>query len=281
MIVTAHERRRALLDRAGEWLQRTEAEHALLLGILENPPPEPTNDLLLAVEDASGRGSLHGVAVCTPPYNLIVSNMPLAAADALAAHLRGHELPGVVGPWEVARRFAELHAPAAKRVARTLFRQGLYRLTELVPPARPAAGALRVATREDLPRVGPWAVAFAREAKLPEREIATIEAHVPRFIEEGALFVWEHAGSPVAMAALRGATKNGVRISYVYTPPEHRAQGYATAAVAELSARALAAGRKFCTLFADRANATSTGIYERLGYQRLLETEVIAFESPA
>jgi predicted GNAT family acetyltransferase len=278
MQVTLHTSRTTLLDLAGEALRRTEAEHALLLGILENPSADPASELLVSVEDE--RGPL-GVALRTPPHNLILSLMPLAAVAPLAEHLREHELPGVVGPRELARRFAELHTASTNRTARTLFRQGLYRLTELVPQPARAAGVLRRATADDLPRVGPWAVAFAREAKLPAHEIASIGAQVPRFVAEGGLFVWEHDGEPVAMAALRGATKNGVRISYVYTPPEHRAHGYATAAVAELSASALASGKKFCTLFADRENRTSTGIYERLGYCMLHETEVIAFDPSA
>jgi predicted GNAT family acetyltransferase len=52
----------------------------------------------------------------------------------------------------------------------------------------------------------------------------------------------------------------------VYTPPEHRGRGYASAAVAEVSRQILAAGDRAC-LFTDQANPTSNRIYESLGYR--------------
>lgn len=58
-------------------------------------------------------------------------------------------------------------------------------------------------------------------------------------------------------------------VNAVYTPPELRRRGYAASCVAVLSQLLLDSGREFCTLFADRANSTSNGVYRRIGYQPL------------
>jgi hypothetical protein len=64
----------------------------------------------------------------------------------------------------------------------------------------------------------------------------------------------------------------------VYTPPELRGRGYATALTAELSQRLLDQGRRFCFLFTDLTNPTSNAIYERIGYVRVAESAMVAFD---
>ena len=59
-----------------------------------------------------------------------------------------------------------------------------------------------------------------------------------------------------------------VRLGPVYTPPEARRHGYATALVADVSRRALAAGAAKCMLYTDLANPTSNNIYQAVGYRR-------------
>ncbi|MGE5275304.1 MAG: GNAT family N-acetyltransferase, partial [Verrucomicrobiota bacterium] len=56
-----------------------------------------------------------------------------------------------------------------------------------------------------------------------------------------------------------------------------RGRGYATSLVAGLSQSLLDAGRRFCFLYTDLANATSNAIYERIGYVRVAESAMVAF----
>jgi predicted GNAT family acetyltransferase len=63
----------------------------------------------------------------------------------------------------------------------------------------------------------------------------------------------------------------------VYTPPEHRRRGYATALVAELSRFLLERGHRACFLYTDLANPTSNAIHERIGYQRIADAAEIRF----
>src|SRR5437879_4955178 len=68
------------------------------------------------------------------------------------------------------------------------------------------------------------------------------------------------------------------RIGPVYTPPEHRCHGYASAAVAAACRAALARGAHQCMLFTDLANATSNRIYAAVGFRRVGDWEEIEFK---
>jgi predicted GNAT family acetyltransferase len=116
----------------------------------------------------------------------------------------------------------------------------------------------------------------------PGRDSA--EQNVDRRITSprAGILLWEDGGAPVSAAGWGGATPNGIRIAPVYTPPELRGRGYATALTAELSQRLLdgrlfEGGRRFCFLYTDLANPTSNAIYERIGYRRVAESAEIAF----
>jgi predicted GNAT family acetyltransferase len=80
------------------------------------------------------------------------------------------------------------------------------------------------------------------------------------------------------MVGVAGPTPNGIRINAVYTPPEFRRRGYASACVAEVSQRMLDSGRKFCFLFTDLANPTSNKIYKAIGYRHVADGQHITFD---
>jgi uncharacterized protein len=69
----------------------------------------------------------------------------------------------------------------------------------------------------------------------------------------------------------------GVSVSAVYTPPEQRRKGYATACVAALSRRLLASGYDYCALFTDLANPTSNDIYYQIGYRPVADFDEYRF----
>jgi uncharacterized protein len=96
-------------------------------------------------------------------------------------------------------------------------------------------------------------------------------------LERGHRVLWEHDGAAVAMAGFQGKTPSGVRISWVYTPPQLRGRGYASALVAALSQQLLASGNRWCFLYTDLANPTSNGIYQRLGYQPVCDAAHYTF----
>ena len=85
------------------------------------------------------------------------------------------------------------------------------------------------------------------------------------------MFLWEDGGQPVAMAMSSRPLQHSITVSAVYTPPEHRQQGYATALVARLSQHLLDMGYEFINLFTDLENPTSNSIYQKIGYNPVID----------
>jgi predicted GNAT family acetyltransferase len=278
--VAGLEEAQEFLDAASAFLLEDEARHNLLLGLAETirvaPAVYPERRFWLVRDGAN----VTAAALRTPPYNLVLARP--RSDEALRALVAGltEDLPGVVGARPEVDRFAELWAETHRVTPRLVFDQGLFAL-EHVLRVPPSGGAPRPATRADERLLLDWLGAFAAEALHEEPD----EEHRRRMLEHrlgaaGAGFLlWEDGGEAVSLAGFGGATANGIRVGPVYTPPELRGRGYATALVAELSARLLAQGRRFCFLYTDLANATSNAIYERIGYVRVCDAAQIAFDA--
>jgi uncharacterized protein len=142
-----------------------------------------------------------------------------------------------------------------------------------VQPAPPVSGRMTPASLDELDLLHRWSAAFCAEVNLPHPPDRDA---VRRTIDAGLRFVWRDP-DPVAMATAAGPTPSGIRIGSVFTPPERRRRGYATALVAALSQRQLDADRRFCFLFADLANLTSNAIYQKIGYRPVGEFQEIDF----
>jgi uncharacterized protein len=69
------------------------------------------------------------------------------------------------------------------------------------------------------------------------------------------------------------------RINLVYTPPEYRRKGYATACVTALSQKLLDQGCRNCFLMADLANPTANHIYQGIGYRPICDWHEYSFTS--
>jgi predicted GNAT family acetyltransferase len=163
-------------------------------------------------------------------------------------------------------------------------RQGVYAL-EQVEPLDPVPGAARVAKDDDFGLLLRWWIAFGEEVLHeggPGREDAEENVRHKLRSPTGGFLLWEDDGDAVSLAGWGGPTPNGIRVGPVYTPPELRGRGYATALTAELSRQLLdgtlfEGGRRFCFLYTDLANPTSNAIYERIGYRKVAESAEIIF----
>ena len=256
----------AFAERATPWLLEAEAENNLLLSIVEHiraNRPGYSNPYFAVV---SHNGAVAGCAFRTPPYKLGLTRMPSEAVTAVVNDVLEvyDHLPAVLGPAAPARIFAEAWALGTGRSVRQGMRSRIYSLSAVQPLQHPVPGALRHATRADLALVMSWLDAFSRETHSGAPSGRTFaENH----ISSRSFFLWEDEGEARASAVYAGRTPNGVRIGFVYTPPEFRGRGYASACVAEASRRALESGYRFCCLYADLDNPTSNSIYQRIGYQ--------------
>jgi predicted GNAT family acetyltransferase len=239
----------------------------------DHPSVYPEYGLWLA-EDGS---DLVGAALRTPPHNLILAR-PLddSALEALADAI-DDELPGVVAARPEVETFAAAWTAKTGATPRTERGQGIFAL-ERVEPVSGVPGEMRDAGADDRPLVLDWWQAFLEEA-LGESSYRESVAHAVdhRLEAEGAgVSLWEDDRT-VSLAAFGNPTPNGIRIGPVYTPPELRRRGYASALVAELSDRLLTE-RGFCFLYTDLANPTANKIYEQIGYRRVCEAAEIVFE---
>lgn len=282
----------AFSRRAEPYLVRDEAAHCLAIGIcgsLRSVPPkqlagaQPPIYLALVTEG----DAVLAVALRTPPYNLVLSRFADTApgediAAALAGDLRavyGDALPGVIGPKPESAAIAAAWQRATGQAARQSMAERIYQLDAVIPAAD-VPGVLRRATEADRPLLVSWLNAFADEAMAPGEtmDAATWVMGALTSPTRG-VFLWEVAGRPVSLVAYGNPTPRGVRIGPVYTPPELRGRGYASAAVAALSQRLLDEGRQFCFLFTDLANPTSNKIYQQVGYRPVIDVDMYHFST--
>jgi uncharacterized protein len=153
------------------------------------------------------------------------------------------------------------------RAARLAMRQRAYRLVG-VEPLPHVSGRLRVATPSDVDLVTAWITAFEAEALGSVASVVSSSARViaERRVAAGEVFLWCDP-EPRTMAGSARPTKRAVAVNAVYTPPESRRRGYATACVAEVSRLLLRRGFELCVLYTDLDNPTSNAIYTRIGYR--------------
>ena len=240
-------------------------------------PTRSTDAPLFAwVEGAAGE--VVGAALRTPPRRLLVSTMSPAAAGALMAKLLevDRELPGVNGPQPAASHAAQAWRSCAGGAVTPLMSQAIYWLEHVQDPPRPPAGRLRPADQSDRDLMIDWTHAFNRNAGLPD---VAVESEVDRRLRDRRMFVWSDGRETVSMVGTAPPVAGVVRLGPVHTPPDRRRRGYATALVAEVSRRALAAGAAKCMLYTDLANATSNSIYQAVGYRRSSDAQEYAFSS--
>jgi ribosomal protein S18 acetylase RimI-like enzyme len=182
-----------------------------------------------------------------------------AVADA------GVALPGVHGEAATAAAFAGHWTERCKSAAVPTQGLRIYEFLEPIDGTR-MEGRLRKAAPEDHTLVARWTRAFHEEVHQP---LSDPDAVVGRWISAGEAWLWDH-GKPMTMAVGCAPVEDVVRVSGVYTPPEHRRHGYAAACVLELSKSICGAGQR-CMLYTDLGNPTSNSIYRRLGYRAVAE----------
>jgi uncharacterized protein len=264
-----------VLSVAGDFLASEPVLHNVILTLLSSRLVHPVPgrywivDLDGEVAGVVFRSPLHFIATVTPMPTEVVH----AAVDRMAEE--GMRLPGVSGEAATAARFAGHWSERTKVGATPTQGQRIYEV-ETVVPARPTAGTLRAATRDDDRLLVGWVEAFERE--IGEFQGDATEA-VARRIDAGELWIWADP-APVAMVGVFGAVSGVARLGPVYTPPECRARGYASALVADTSQAVLARGQR-CMLYTDLENPTSNAIYRALGYRAVAEALKYRFDDDA
>ncbi len=281
MRLAFHESSSGFLGVAGEWLEVEEAKNNLMLGLAGNiaagrqAMTAPPVMMTACIGDCSRAAMLMTVP---PRYAILYAPRGDRFIDAIVQALvaGGHEVRGCLGPVATAQAFARAWERRTGQRATLKFAQRIYELRKVTPPTE-VPGRLRPATTADLDLAARWRNGFSIEAT-GEQDAAAARSAAKRSIGQGQLFLWEDEGIPVSQAVATRPTRHGICIGAVYTPPETRRRGYASACVAALSQLHLDAGRRFCCLYTDLANPTSNSVYQRIGYVPVADSSHYVFE---
>jgi RimJ/RimL family protein N-acetyltransferase len=268
----------AFLDAAGDFLLADPVRHTIQLSVIETLRARGTyfggRVPLFGWWRPAGAG-VTAVVLHTPPYPVLLTELPSGAAGPLAAELaaRGAAPAGVNALEGDAHEFATAWRACTGGAARVHERSRLYRLVELTPPSPWPQGTAQIAGSADRDLLVSWFAAFTAE-------VGGIGAAgvVDDRIGYGGLTLWQNDGVPVAMAGITRRAADMIRVAPVYTPPEHRRHGYAAAVTATVSRAALEAAAHV-VLFTNPANPTSNALYLRLGYQPVEDRVVLRFHT--
>ena len=230
-----------------------------------------------------------GAALRTAPYGMQIGPMPSEAAAALAFEVSVHDdnFPWAFASDASITSFMDAYrssgSPGSARQSVLGRRDIVYEAGAIALPI--VKGTYRVATLADLNLAYQWSIDFQ----------ALIDSVAPRFdrrdrdfmrarIAGGGLWFWCVDEVPVAMAGytapVEAPSGTVTRIGPVYTPDEHRGNGYAAAITSVLTATLVRRGSRVM-LYADAANPTSNGVYRRIGFQAIDEVVRVDFLASA
>lgn len=275
-----YETAEAFAEAAMLFLLRHEKEHCLPIGVtgqaIEHPERWDGPPTFATIERD---GAPVAAALRTPPHDPVLSRVGDLEAVPLLVELfmEQPDVRGVLAPIEAGARFAEEWARRTGDAVAIVMTERIYAV-ERVRPITDVPGVLRQATAADRPLLIAWNEAFVAETfgehATPGVAARTVDIRLTS--EQSGFAFWED-GEPVCLIGYSGPTPDGIRIGPVYTPPQFRRRGYASAATAVLSQRLIDEGRRFCALFADLDNATSNHIYHEIGFEPVADVAVWRF----
>lgn len=278
MRIQRHSDAAEFLSHSESWLLESEPENNLILGIARRSRDLPggidPNEYWATLSEGD---RIVGASFRTPPYPLSVTRMPSSAVPVLLQDVAQEfqKLPGVTGPTAVTEAFAAGWQERFGVTYRLRFQSRIHALRTVQDIPNLPRGEFRQMEHSDEQLIREWMNAFARDAGVS----VPSDRFVAPLLEQRKFYFWNHGG-PRSMVSAGRETPNGACITAVYTPPEFRRKGYATAAVAALSQMLLTSGKAFCCLYTDLSNPTSNSIYRKIGYEPVRDDSELEFESP-
>jgi hypothetical protein len=284
---TTHDLDRFLTE-AGGYLSSRAAENMLLLTAAQaagshvkqpddrEPATTDPGPLFGWWEPPDGGGT-RGAFLHDPAEPLLIAGRAPETAASLAGALAraGRSVCGVDASAEAADAFAAAWSQRAGVATRVHRHTLVYRLAGAphAPQAGPGpTGRLRTATEADRPLLVAWLTAFSAEVG---ELTGAPEATADELLGYGGAVFWEAGGQPVAMAAVTQPVMRTVRITMMYTPPEHRHNGYAVAVTLAVSHAELARRASEVVLITDSNRPHRQAA--QLGYELIGERAVLRF----
>jgi len=262
------------------FLEKNEAVNAMMLGLCFAMHQGSFADKKIELIRITKDGELNSVAIKESKSSLVLTFISEEEIVLLIQTLMEKSIPilKVLDPLKSCERFAEIWSKKMNVNARLSMKQKIYQLDK-VNDLEFVDGAMALADERDRELLVQWFYEMVKEA-IPYDDLTLEGAQdwVDKKISNNALFLWIQNDVPVSMAALTGATRCGVRISAVYTPPQFRRKGMATSLVGNLSQHVLNEVAEKCFLYTDQINLTSNGIYQKIGFNPVCESVLYVFE---
>ena len=275
------------LAAAGGYLRSRAAENSLLLAATQDAQdaqhaqhaqdaPGPADVLYGWWEPPDGSGP-RGAFMHDQSSPLLIACRAPETAAALAGELArtGRWVCGVDAATGAADAFAAAWSQRSGVTVRVYRLNRVYRLAGAAPYQTGPAGRYRVATRADRALLVDWLAAFGAEVG----ELSgSPETDADELLDYGGAAFWEVGGRPTALATVTRPVARTVRLATVFTPPQHRHNGYATAVMLAVSRATLAGQVSEMVLITDRNSPERQAA--RLGYELIGERAVLRFSPP-
>ncbi len=194
---------------------------------------------------------------------------------SLCNQLRDNKLCAISAQPEFAKKFAEQYSKKTEISYKVSLGMESYQCPKVLKPEN-VQGKLIQAKLEHIDIVADFCAGFlfwcfgvtvTKESQIPNAKI---------MIKSDNLFLWEVDNKICAMVNIAHRSVRYARINNVYTQPEQRKNGYASAMVAELSSILI---KESLTpmLYADIKNPTSNNVYKSIGYKESGRIDNIVF----
>ena len=244
-------------------LERNEARHNVMLAVLGTIADGRPVDV------ATWSFGLPGeCAIMAPSRPIVLGDLEDAQCCTLAEQTVQLHYAGVVGPDQMAHRFARRAAELGVKFLDPI-PQRIHSLTE--KPKYPGApGIARRTCPEDAGVLADWIASFVREAT--PHDVVPSRDRLLSLAGEGRHVFWVVDGQPVSMAAIVRRTRNAAAIALVYTPPPLRGRGYAGSATAAVVEQAFAEGKSMACLYTDLRNPFSNRCYAKIGFKPVCDS---------
>lgn len=208
------------------------------------------------------------------PTNNVSDELYKFAAEEV--YKLNNHLPGVNTENVIGSKFAKFYCELTNQTYKVHIPMRILVLEKLAEPKLRDDVSYRKATKNDVEILKKFTKEFYIEALGETKSDKEIEEEVIKNLSKG-YYVLEKGGKIVAQTVSTRKLKKGKGVSGVYTPVEERHNGYAYNLVYRVSKEFLDNGAEYCVLFTDDSNPISNHVYEKIGYERKVDTSDIDF----
>ncbi len=216
--------------------------------------------------------------VCYVGVQIVLCGEDPEACDAFVdTARRARSIRMIVGPRAaVERLWSQVHdafaAPAAVRRSQPVYALERSRVRATTVRALDVGRA----TLDELDEIVPHSAAMiaGEIGGDPARAGSEFRSRTARIIDHGWWWRARAAEGLAFMCNVGSVSPYTAQLQGVWTPPEMRGRGYATAALAEITRRLLAEHHSLC-LYVNDFNTPAVALYERVGFERVGEFQTI------